>query len=42
MNKITPAGLYPSLTGLLKDLIANGFLSQADANSLGCCPTWAG
>ena len=34
MNKIKPAGLYLSLSGLLKDLIADGFLSQADANSL--------
>jgi len=34
MNKIKLAGLYLSLSGLLKDLVADGLLSQADANSL--------
>jgi hypothetical protein len=34
MSKIKPAGLYLSLSGLLKDLIADGFLRQADANRL--------
>ena len=34
MNKIKSAGLYLSLSGLLKDLVAEGLLNQADANSL--------